>query len=257
MNRSSRPHARFVGPLLALHALLLYACMAGGGGDGADPSAPAEPDASTTPTRKTDGAEPTLAERGARYVHARGCVRCHQSDDAADGILSGRREPRPGTLAYPKNLTPDLETGLGDWSDRLILRAIREGVDDGAAPLCATMPRYVDMSDDEGAAIVAYLRALAPVHRVIPESRCGSPMGDSGSADARAGDAHAEASAAADSGGDGGAPACAGLASPQTPAPCHACGTRACQPNGCYGGYVCDTATRTCHPAPSGCAAAP
>ncbi len=35
-------------------------------------------------------------------------------------------------------------------------------------------------------------------------------------------------------------------------AACHACSGASCQPNGCYGGYVCDTVTMRCK-APSAC----
>ena len=238
---------------------VLAACM---GGEDASPDAPKPPGAAAaTGAPKTDASPPSDADRGEGYVHARGCVRCHQSSDPADGILSGSTEPRPGTLAYPKNLTPDSETGIGDWSDRLILRAIREGVDDDATPLCSTMPRYVDMDDEEGAAIVAYLRALPPVHHAIPESACGGAASDDGGplgpADASADDAAADGATANDAGssdaGAGDAAACVGLAGPSTKATCHACGVRPCQANGCYGGYVCETRTSTCRPPPTGC----
>jgi hypothetical protein len=41
-------------------------------------------------------------------------------------------------------------------------------------------------------------------------------------------------------------------ADPNTPASCHACSGKSCQPNGCYGGYVCDTMTDKCK-APNSC----
>ena len=248
---------RFTFAVLTLSTVLAAACM---GGE-TDSSAPqfVLPDAGAeTAAAKPDGSAPSDPERGAGYVRARGCVRCHQSADPADGVLSGSTRPRPGSLAFPKNLTPDSDTGLGEWSDRLILRAIREGVDDDGAPLCATMPRYVDIDDDEGAAIVAYLRDLPPVHHAIPESRCGDEHAE---ADAGAGEPDAAPPGldagrdAADASDAGDAMACVGLAAPGTKSTCHACGVRPCQPNGCFGGYVCDTHTSTCHSLPLGCSA--
>jgi hypothetical protein len=41
-------------------------------------------------------------------------------------------------------------------------------------------------------------------------------------------------------------------ADPNTPASCHACSGNNCQPNGCYGGYVCYTVTNKCK-APNSC----
>lgn len=190
------------------------------------------------------------ADRGAEIVRARGCVRCHQSDDPSDGLLAGRDDPRPGTLAYPKNLTPDETTGLGDWSDRLILRAIRDGVDDDGRTLCEAMPRYPDIDDDEGAAIVAYLRDLEPVRHAVPPSRCGDDARDGGASDG-------EVDAGRDAGHDAGdaGTECVGLAGPTTKAACHACGDRPCQANGCFGGYICELKSETCHPLPPGCIA--
>lgn len=116
-------------------------------------------------------AEPTPAARGAGFVHARGCAGCHGAGDG--GVLAGQTSPRPGTSAYGANLTPDRATGIGAWTEQAIVRAMRAGFDDEGKPLCATMPRFSDMTDDEATDIVAYLRSLRPVHREIPESACG------------------------------------------------------------------------------------
>jgi Cytochrome c len=120
-----------------------------------------------------------LVTVGKRFVDQRGCPMCHQSSSAADGVLSGQTTPRPGTLAYGANLTPDHETGIGDWADIAIVRAMRYGFDDEGEPLCPPMPRCDGtdatqslLTDLEASAIVAYLRSLPPVSRAIPESRC-------------------------------------------------------------------------------------
>jgi hypothetical protein len=118
------------------------------------------------------GARDLAAERGAAFAQARGCAACHQSDEPSDGVLSGRTVPLAGTRVFAPNLTPDVVTGLGAWQKEAIVDAIRLGVDDGGRRLCAPMPRFLDMRDAEASAIVAYLRALSPVHREIPESTC-------------------------------------------------------------------------------------
>ncbi len=48
---------------------------------------------------------------------------------------------------------------------------------------------------------------------------------------------------------------CAGYAAPNTPASCSSCSSSSssCQPNGCYGGWYCNTSTSSCHEPPSGC----
>jgi mono/diheme cytochrome c family protein len=112
-------------------------------------------------------AEPT--ERGRLYVGRRECATCH---GAADGSLSGQDKPQPGTAAYGQNLTPDMDTGIGEWTDDQIRTAIKTGVDDENELLCETMKRFTGMSDDEAADIVVYLRSLQPVRHEVPESHC-------------------------------------------------------------------------------------
>jgi hypothetical protein len=216
-----------------LITLIIAAC---GGGRAASPAASDAPDAAPPDASAIDTgvAGISAAERGAAFVRARGCAGCHQSDDPADGVLSGRTTPFAGTDAYGANLTPDVETGLGGWSDDAVTDAIRTGVDDEGIALCAPMPHFRDMTDEEARAIVAYLRALPPVNRDIPASVC--PEEDD----------------APDAGSDGPSdgPACDGWAPPTTAAACHACGVGECQPNGCFGGFWCDVTQRRCHPPP-------
>lgn len=233
----------------AIVALVTVAACAAG-----DPAAPV--------VGVVDAAGPTAAPQGAQLVQARGCPQCHQPSDSKYGILSGQTVPRPGTHAYGRNLTPDRETGIGAWSDELVLRAIRVGIDDQGDPLCSTMPDFRDIDDAEGAAIVDYLRSLPPVRREIPQSRCERPERDAGREGATPSlpEAGVDGVAPAGDGGDGstafsesGADACTVLA-PDVPGPCHGCSAAAsCRANGCYGGNWCDPATRTCHHRPRGC----
>jgi mono/diheme cytochrome c family protein len=108
---------------------------------------------------------------GELAVRRRACGSCHQSSDPADGVMSGQTTPRLGTLSYPANLTPDVETGIGGWPAARIVFAMRHGVDVDDQPLCAAMPRF-DLEDEEAYAIAEYLRSLPPVHHAIPASTC-------------------------------------------------------------------------------------
>ncbi len=234
--------------------VILVACGVG------VPVTPSDGDAGTIPT----------AVQGARFVEARRCAQCHQSINADDGILSGQTLPQPGTHAYGRNLTPDPATGIGGWSDEELLLAMRSGVDDQGSHLCAPMPQFMTMGDGEGMAIVAYLRSLPPVTRIIPESACADdtadddggsgavPSSDSGvtladaGADAVVWDGGGDVLVVGqvDSGGDAGA--CT-LIAPSVPATCTGCSTSRCQANGCYGGSWCDATTRECHRKPTNC----
>ena len=112
-------------------------------------------------------------ERGERL--ARACAGCHSStrelplDGSDDNFLEGL-----GTLHAP-NLTPG--GPLGDRSDGRIARAIREGVGvDGRPLLIMPSAFFHAMSDDDVAAIIAYLRTEPEIDDEVPEREIG-PMG--------------------------------------------------------------------------------
>jgi mono/diheme cytochrome c family protein len=129
-------------------------------------------DIATAVAKPDAGVDASIEELGRQFLAKRACGDCHQSSDPKDGILTGQSQPRPGTTAYPKNLTPDPDTGIDAWTDEQYITAMREGLDDQGDQLCGTMPKFPDMTDDEGRAIAAYLRSLTPVWRSIPESTC-------------------------------------------------------------------------------------
>jgi mono/diheme cytochrome c family protein len=118
----------------------------------------------------SDAGNDAAVTRGATAVKTRDCAMCHA---AADKSLSGSTTPRPGTMAYAPNLTPD-DTGIGSWTDAQIVKAILNGVDDEDAMLCAVMPRFaaLGMKQAEAEDIAAYLKSLPPVAHEIPESTC-------------------------------------------------------------------------------------
>ncbi len=125
-----------------------------------------------------------LVEHGEYLVELLGCGACH-TDGALEGApimeraLAGSRtgiaymnpfgNDLPGVV-YPPNITPDTETGIGDWSDEQISAAIRTGVGRHANRRIAVMPwqGYAKMTDEDINAIVAYLRSIKPVKHKVP-----------------------------------------------------------------------------------------
>ena len=83
----------------------------------------------------------------------------------------------PGRLCI-RNITPDEETGIGAWTDGEIARAIREGVSRDGDALFPIMPwfMYTGMSDEDVAAVIAYLRAQPPVSSFRPERKLDFPL---------------------------------------------------------------------------------
>ena len=70
-----------------------------------------------------------------------------------------------GTL-YSTNITPDKETGIGNYSDQDFLAAVHRGIRRDGAQLYPAMPftSYTYMTDADALAIKAYLFSLPPVH---------------------------------------------------------------------------------------------
>ena len=99
------------------------------------------------------------------------CLFCHtpmvqgRSDVSRTG-LGGREFPVPGGGAiHSRNITPDPETGIGNWSDQEIKTAITTGVrrDGGLLVPFMAFRWYAHINDEDLDAIVAYLRSLKPL----------------------------------------------------------------------------------------------
>lgn len=120
----------------------------------------------------------TPVERGRYLVESiAGCGNCHSLQDAG-GVVPGKEFAGGPPIkdaafdAWPANITPDKETGIGSWSDAEIVRAIREGVDRDGRLMGPPMPfwLYRDIADDDVNAMVAYLRTVKPVKNKVPDS---------------------------------------------------------------------------------------
>jgi len=139
-------------------------------------------------TSRTFEATPERLERGRYLAVARhGCVFCHSERDwnapgappRADRLGAGvvwSAEGMPWLTA--PNITPDPETGIGKASDDAIARAIREGIGLDGRALFALMPyqEYRRIPDEDLAAIVVYIRSLAPVKNPLPKSALPFPL---------------------------------------------------------------------------------
>jgi hypothetical protein len=116
---------------------------------------------------------PERLARGKYIFMLADCEGCHSQRDfslfggptvpgrVGAGSVFPKEMGLPGLVAAP-NITPDVETGIGAWTDAEKIRAIREGIDRDGRPLFPMMPyeRYRNMSDDDVHALVAYLDSL-------------------------------------------------------------------------------------------------
>ena len=116
------------------------------------------------------GVPPTLAnadlvERGAYLTHAADCQACHTAPGGAP-FAGGFAFVLPFGTIFSTNVTPDKQTGIGDYTDAQFLAAVRQGIRADGEKLYPAMPyaSYTYMTDDDALAIKAYLFTLAPVH---------------------------------------------------------------------------------------------
>ena len=67
------------------------------------------------------------------------------------------------------NITPDKETGAGTWTDDMFARAIREGVGHDGRALSYYMlyNNFKNLSDEDLAAVIVYIRSIPPIHNVV------------------------------------------------------------------------------------------
>jgi mono/diheme cytochrome c family protein len=123
-------------------------------------------------------ADPASIARGKYLVTIMSCTDCHTPGyflgkpdftRALGGSEVGFEIPELGVF-YGPNLTPDKQTGLGAWTDEQVATAITTGVVPTGRQLAPIMPwrAFANLTKQDVAAIVAYLRTLPPVSNKVP-----------------------------------------------------------------------------------------
>jgi len=104
------------------------------------------------------------------------CGNCHSPKGppaavAGKAFSGGLTFDEPPFKVTASNITPDKETGIGDWTDAQIKKAIVDGVRPNGVQLAEIMPSsfYPILTPGDLNAIVAYLRSLPPVKNKVPD----------------------------------------------------------------------------------------
>ncbi|MEA2781725.1 MAG: hypothetical protein QOK29_3269 [Rhodospirillaceae bacterium] len=123
-------------------------------------------------------ADSSAVERGKYLVAVMSCTDCH-----TDGALIGKPDMEhflggssigfeiPGHgFFYGPNLTSDVETGLGSWSETQIATALTKGVRPDGRELAPVMPwrSFANLMSSDALAIAAYLKSLPPAKHKVP-----------------------------------------------------------------------------------------
>jgi mono/diheme cytochrome c family protein len=126
-------------------------------------------------------------ERGKYLVDSvMGCLGCHTEIDVrkpgsspVGGRLGAGARSADATLPWvvAPNITPDKETGAGNWTDDMLARAIREGIGHDGRTLFSIMPyqSYRNLADEDLASVVVYIRSLPAVRNQLPSTQIPFP----------------------------------------------------------------------------------
>jgi mono/diheme cytochrome c family protein len=133
------------------------------------------------------GADPTgvpaslkdasLIDRGRYLIRAADCEACHTAIGGRP-FAGGRAFVLPFGTMYSTNITPDRETGIGQYSDAEFLAAVHRGVRRDGARLYPAMPfpSYTYLTDADVLAIKAYLFSLEPISAPAIPNTFGFPF---------------------------------------------------------------------------------
>ena len=127
---------------------------------------------------KAPMSEADKVARGEYLVTITGCNDCHTPGSLygtpdTTRLLSGSELgwEGPWGVSYARNLTPDPETGLGNFSADDIVRAIRTGQRLDHSPMLPPMPWpiYSQMTDEDLAAVAAFIKSIPAVSHKVPD----------------------------------------------------------------------------------------
>jgi mono/diheme cytochrome c family protein len=115
---------------------------------------------------------------GRYLVAVIGCYHCHSprakkldyfNAENTKGFMTGgmRLKDRDGNRIYSANLTPDKETGIGNYSLEEFIKAVTEGIALGERKIRPPMPKFVHLTSVQLNSIYTYLKSLPPVHHQI------------------------------------------------------------------------------------------
>jgi mono/diheme cytochrome c family protein len=121
------------------------------------------------PSEKSEflGAHQSLEEtikRGEYLAHASDCIACHTKHDGAP-FAGGLPIVTPFGTLYSPNITPDVQSGVGNWSADDFYRMLHTGRSRDGKLLYPAMPfpAYTKITRADSDALFAYLSSLQPL----------------------------------------------------------------------------------------------
>ena len=119
----------------------------------------------------------TLVKRGRELAAIGNCNDCH-TVKGGGSLAGGLPVPTPFGTIYSPNITPDVQTGIGRWSEEAFRRAMRSGVNRDGQHLYPTFPydHFTNVRDEDDAALYAFLMTRPPVHAPARANQLSFPL---------------------------------------------------------------------------------
>ncbi|UOD50129.1 molybdopterin cofactor-binding domain-containing protein [Orrella daihaiensis] len=116
-------------------------------------------------------------ERGRQLAALSNCATCHTTADGQK-YAGGVALPTPFGVIYSTNITPDPETGIGNWSLAAFERAMRQGISQDGRHLYPAFPytAFSRFSDDEITSLYAYFMSQPAVRQDNPKTELSFPF---------------------------------------------------------------------------------
>jgi mono/diheme cytochrome c family protein len=114
---------------------------------------------------------------GATLAALGDCAVCHTAPDGSP-YAGGQGIQTPFGTVYATNITPDPTTGIGQWTLDAFRRAMRDGIDREGRHLYPVLPypHFIHATDDDIAAMYAFLMTREPVTRQAPKNHLTFPF---------------------------------------------------------------------------------
>ena len=130
-------------------------------------------------------ADTDLVKRGGYLVNGiLTCGNCHTpkgptGDIAEKAFSGGLNWDEPPFKVTAPNITPDKETGIGNYTDAELRQVLRKGIKRNGTPVAMVMPSgfYEIMTDSDLDAVIAYLHTIKPVSNAVPDPVYKMPQG--------------------------------------------------------------------------------
>src|SRR5690606_28206092 len=118
-----------------------------------------------------------LIDKGAALAAVGNCTACH-TEPGGRSFAGSFALPTPFGTIYSSNITPDPETGIGNWSETAFNRAMREGVSRDGSHLYPAFPydHFTLVTDEDNKALYAFLMTRPAVKQSPPANELPFPL---------------------------------------------------------------------------------